>query len=523
MPRAKNFEVSAGGSASTIEEDGGEDDALSAEDGDDSDVDDDEISVEDDKPDVKRLSMMLYLCGVTKIEEGTNPSMDVAVRALTKCREIVLAQNQDLQKLLEKALKRSTSDQKVPPGSALVQRQLTDDRFLLCMTCVRIATANLSLGVAAVDVQPVLREALIWFPRSVQANFMMGEVLRCNAVTELMLRRAEGHYAKAVETEALLKRPELPPKAGHVDAPQPTSSSSNSSSSVPAQDIELKKNANSYNRNSLKRGRYSEKDLSPEELALEVYLEERAAVRQSREALALLLCQGGRPALAYPHLAALGFKFRLSRHVLHYPLVFPSMSAAASTGAAGTSSGDSSSDQQQQNAMVVKALDGALSDAAIRHLQTVFRPKGPFWSEHNYDTTFNASRTVGYFSYLYALHGSNANSSNNKSISSSRSGSGSGGGSGGSGGGGSGSGREEITNHIQGCRMPRCSVEQIIDQIYPIVCSYFPQAKEAKYGTSTCVIYNKHCYNIHACMQPSRKGDVTAENVKCVFCCRVQH
>ena len=47
-------------------------------------------------------------------------------------------------------------------------------------------------------------------------------------------------------------------------------------------------------------------------------------------------------------------------------------------------------------------IDSSLPNEHIDHLRHVFRADGSFWAEHDYDAlATNASRRVGYFSYLY--------------------------------------------------------------------------------------------------------------------------
>ena len=109
-----------------------------------------------------------------------------------------------------------------------------------------------------------------------------------------------------------------------------------------------------------------------------------------------------------------GFRWRLTSRVLNY----------------------SNNTQGDENALVggrraAAALDRALPQHYLQHLQLVFAASSPFWREHSYDVLANSSRTAGYFSYLYPL-------------------------------------RE---------RQAKCSIEHIIDYLYrTVVTSLFPEA-----------------------------------------------
>lgn len=83
-------------------------------------------------------------------------------------------------------------------------------------------------------------------------------------------------------------------------------------------------------------------------------------------------------------------------------------------------------------------IDDALPGHHLAHLRHVFRPSGPFWREHHYDAlASNASRRVGYFSYLYPLRS----------------------------------------------RPPTCSVEVVVEEVWRRVCEAFPHvAGEATVG-----------------------------------------
>ncbi|KAJ1411196.1 hypothetical protein B484DRAFT_311538, partial [Ochromonadaceae sp. CCMP2298] len=148
--------------------------------------------------------------------------------------------------------------------------------------------------------------------------------------------------------------------------------------------------------------------------------------KDATEALLLYLCQAGRDAEAGELLRANGYKWRLSRQVLHYPLP-PALEGGASgsgSSASGGASGSSSS-----------SASGSSSDSGSSSGIYVFRPDSAYWSEHNYDTALNASSTAGYYSYLFPLD-----------------------------------------------REAQSSVEQVVRQLHTLACESFPQAREAKYA-----------------------------------------
>ena len=153
------------------------------------------------------------------------------------------------------------------------------------------------------------------------------------------------------------------------------------------------------------------------------------AFKKSGESLILFLCQEhGHDAEVqkevYSLLVQNNYTWKLSNAVLHYPLP-PQLNSSESR------------PQVSDAGKYIRIVENALqSTHAIDHLKHVFRHDSAFWSEHDYDTSTNCSRKVGYFSYLYPLRD----------------------------------------------RVAVCSIEQIIDYIYSVTCKYFPSVKEAKYA-----------------------------------------
>ena len=88
---------------------------------------------------------------------------------------------------------------------------------------------------------------------------------------------------------------------------------------------------------------------------------------------------------AYKYLKATGYTWRLAKDVLSYRLQSSTSELGVDSDAAKT---------------YVQAVDDAVPARAVEHLRHAFR-QAPFWREHEYDLTCNASRRVGYFSYKY--------------------------------------------------------------------------------------------------------------------------
>lgn len=145
------------------------------------------------------------------------------------------------------------------------------------------------------------------------------------------------------------------------------------------------------------------------------------AYKKAKECFSLLLYQNSRDKQADELLLVDGFTHRLSSYVFNYPMEKDTLPR---------------SEDAADSSKHLQVVDNVLNTNSINHLSKVFRPNSPFWLEHNYDITSNASRSVGYFSYLYPLTGRKASN----------------------------------------------SIEQIIDAIYPLVTEKFPIAKSATIG-----------------------------------------
>jgi hypothetical protein len=394
-----------------VENDQGEsnDDAGDVDDSDDYESEDMGSDEEGDGEQEEDLARVFYFFAKDHIDSGVCKTFPKALAALNKVKSIILERNADLQKLIQKALKRDASDTRVPPGSGAVQRTLADDRFFPCITNVLSSKVQLASGQSK-EALATLREALIWFPRCIEAHYITAEILRANASTAEHLQTMEGHLLKAVETGTHLREKVREAKAA---------AASNKSAAPKAADED-------------------DNEITEAELIMEIEAEELVAAKKAHECLMIILCQSGRFTDAYPHLKAQGFKWRLSREVFNYPVSEDGNESISTEVAVGKASS-----AEATPVAYVRAFDHAVPAPVVSHLQAVFRPESPYWSEHNYDTVLNASSTTGYFSYLFPF-------------------------------------RE---------RSPVCSIEQIIQQhVYPAVCEQFPQAAEANYGECESVL-----------------------------------
>lgn len=288
-------------------------------------------------------------------------NVDKLFKAIDFSKSLILEGSEVLKKILQKSKKRDYNDQKVPPGSSQVQRDINDDRFLLCLLCIQ-KYKIFDLLNRYKECKEELLEALLWFPRSIEANYFLGLSLKSVADSIEILQKAESHLKKAAILSTSLARER-----------------SNAIMSVIQSDSLL----TDSNASSLSNPQTNDsKTIKVDDFNKKIIDDEIAAGNSAEEALALLLLQNGRISEAQKHLESQGFSWRLSKDILNY-----------STKVSGSPDDESKS--------YVRVLDQALPATALQRLKQVFRPESPFWSEHDYDINANASRKAGYFSYLY--------------------------------------------------------------------------------------------------------------------------
>jgi hypothetical protein len=237
---------------------------------------------------------------------------------------------------------RALEDKKVPPGSNLVQRTAVDVRYLLSLLCLNIGQLEeLRENSPRTKQSPVVlayREALTWFPRSIEGGLLLGTALRHIVINEDELLLVQEFWEKAI---------------GGINSVAAISSECDCSL---CHDQLQRLNDRAVSR-------------------------AREASHKLRSALILHYCQAGRMDSATPHLVSGRYVFVLSQEILHYPLSASLLAPAPHCAHA-------------------MGVDNALPLTHFRRLQHIFRPDSPFWSEHHYDFYSNASRSVGYFSYL---------------------------------------------------------------------------------------------------------------------------
>ena len=91
--------------------------------------------------------------------------------------------------------------------------------------------------------------------------------------------------------------------------------------------------------------------------------------RAAQSDLGVLLCQEGRDDEAAEVLTAMGFRYRLGKDVLRYPV---------------QQRNNQKKDEATMDAhrAYVRAFDGAMPERMLRHLRRVFGARSSFWSQH---------------------------------------------------------------------------------------------------------------------------------------------
>ena len=298
---------------------------MSDDNSDDNDDNDDEIEDGSSLPIIMLdIAEESFNSGVKK----ANPDeLNKVVDIINKARLLAFNFYPDIKAMFDKAMARleaGASEGKVPPGSSAVQASRVNMRFVLSCLCIlgaKVASA-LKLQEGNDETLRLLREALIFYPRSITANYLLARALLPFADSVEALERIEYHLRRAAAHQ-------LP----------------------------------------------SSKD--------EDVVKEKESQSAARELLSLLLCQAGKVKEAYKYLRAIGFTWRLSKQVLAYDV--------------------DKHTKPVNSSAYVKGKDNCIPESALRHLRHVFRPESPFWKEHSYDLSCNASRVAGYFSYKYPL------------------------------------------------------------------------------------------------------------------------
>jgi hypothetical protein len=234
-------------------------DEVDMSDDDSADMSEEEES-DDEIANPAMIPIMLLDMAEEMFEKGTD-SHEKAIAALEKAKMVSFHLHADVKNMFDKFKARMLSGKaegKVPPGSADVTATRVNTRYLLSL--IYILQAKIMsvryLNESNDETIMLLREALIFFPRSVTANYLLSRALRPTVTNN----------AGLAFVELLLKKASAMAVAGSAD--------------------EVSK--------------------------------ERKLQGPSKEALSLLLCQDGRVTDAYKYLRSGGFTWRLSKEVFCY-------------------------------------------------------------------------------------------------------------------------------------------------------------------------------------------------------------
>ena len=403
----------------------------------DSDEEEDDCSESDEEDDVSR-GLFYYANAI--ISEGLTTSgmeaeLQSAMKALDKCKFLLLHQNPLLQKMLKRASSRDMSDNKVPPGSASVQRDLQDDRFLLSLVCIGCSKIQSIIDQDMDAAILSLKDALVFFPRSAEANENIAQIFRTRADTQEKLNAVEKYFRKAMNSKEQIQKSiedssassgTLSLLAASKDSKKTTSSSLGKGSTSTPTLIKKESKCDSMgntienNDDDDSNDDDEEADQLEEEILRNILEMELSASLRATESLLLHLCQEDRCSEASPLLQEGKYLIRLSRDVLCYEIEENKTLLKNEMSIPIIENNDKFDEKksnlnklikeveveieaEQSSSAYLQVTDGMLSSNMLGHLQHVFRPSSPFWSEHQYNPIANSSRTAGYFSYVYDL------------------------------------------------------------------------------------------------------------------------
>lgn len=240
-------------------------------------------------------------------------------------------------------------DRNETPGGT-VERSSVDKRYILSLLCINMGRMEELRQSGGVYVIKLYSEAMRWHPDSLEAGYRLGVWLRHTVTSQEELDEVQRLWLQAHEassTYSFFRR-------GRYTG----------SSSVPY---------GSFNRMIQSR--------------------EKKIMKELTDMLILHFCQQDELSAAKGYLKTLRYQYKLSQAVLCYDT-------------SGLSSVRKPLKMAQGNpetsvCSYAGGVDSAVPACVLRRLQYVFRPDSPFWAEHNYDFFSNASRSVGYFSYLF--------------------------------------------------------------------------------------------------------------------------
>ena len=287
-----------------------------------------------------------------------------------------------LAKIHSKSAKRKLSDRKVAPGSDAVLRSVLDARYCLCVLHVNMGkfyeltsdTYNLAMT--------CYQRALIWYPNSIEAGYLLGTCLRSRAVAvddldfvHFLWERALRAYQRLESNSAI--------SDNDFTSSFSTSSAQNVVGALLSSDPSL---------SNITKDVLMSDNLFPclKKAQASLVYRERETGKCLQDALILFYSQENRVQEALPLLLSKRYQWKLSQQVLTY------------------TPDDIAPNYERLKELEARAdfpftfgYDSVLPEAFLRRMQHIFRPSSPFWSEHQYDFYSNCSRQVGYFSYLY--------------------------------------------------------------------------------------------------------------------------
>lgn len=133
----------------------------------------------------------------------TNFSQRSCIDNLLEIHNQIISQDELLKKIFSKSKSRPKNDNKVPPGSSKVIISLTDERYLLNKICILLSKLYSDIGEFDTSLH-VLRESLLWFPRSIEALGNYGDLMKTIAISQEDLDEAETNLRKAIDMSTSL-------------------------------------------------------------------------------------------------------------------------------------------------------------------------------------------------------------------------------------------------------------------------------------------------------------------------------
>eukprot|EP00607_Mallomonas_marina_P003158 CAMPEP_0182439880 /NCGR_PEP_ID=MMETSP1167-20130531/86709_1 /TAXON_ID=2988 /ORGANISM="Mallomonas Sp, Strain CCMP3275" /LENGTH=551 /DNA_ID=CAMNT_0024633681 /DNA_START=563 /DNA_END=2219 /DNA_ORIENTATION=- len=250
----------------------------------------------------------------------------------------------------------------------------------------------------------------MWFPKSAEACLLLGKILRAEATVSSDLSRVERLWRKAMLAES-------------ITLPSPIQEKKKRKSILLSSERETEREREEEKKED---DEEREEERWEEEIELvfnQLLQRERAAGAEARESLSLLLSQDGQreeetcallrrgglsaeehtslPLSVRPDSVAVTDSLSLCAELLLLSLLLLFLLSLLSLNTDPVPSLAHSPGNPSPPGLPLTLYDSFLPSDVLRDMQRIFRPQSSFWTEHHYDYLLNASRTVGYFSYLY--------------------------------------------------------------------------------------------------------------------------